>query len=155
MQTNHIDLFAGSDKVLVNPGYTSVLPINRPVTAIDPTYQRYMNGFDIAAQNTLYSWVYPTYPGDNGIPGQMHVVGNPTNRAPLQLAVPGNNLVTVVPPTPGVMTVSQVTMGNLVFAKKGDAAFLTPVPGNGVTSRSLRIAQVVLYKNIRRTEFVP
>ena len=85
---------------MVKPGYVSVLPINRPVTAIDPTYQRYMNGFDIAAQNTLYSWVYPTSPA-TGIPGQMHVVGNAVNVFPLRLGVPGNNFVTVLPPTPG------------------------------------------------------
>jgi hypothetical protein len=155
IRTNHIDLFIGSDMSLVNPSYTSVLPINRPVTAIDQTYQRYMNGFDIAAQNTLYSWVYPTYPGDNGIPGQMHVVGNPMNLAPLQLGVPGNNLVTVLPPTPGVMTITQVTLGSPSFARKGDTAFLTLVPGNPVTEKSLRVAQVVLYKNSRRDQFVP
>lgn len=154
MQTNHIDLFAGSDMGLVKPGYVSVLPINRPATAIDPTYQRYMNAFDIAAQNTIYTWVYQTNPA-SGIPGQMHVVGNAVNVFPIRLGVPGNNLVTVLPPTPGVMTVSQVTMGSLPFAKKGDAAFLTPLQGNEVSPKSLRIAQVVLYKTIRRAQFVP
>jgi hypothetical protein len=155
IQTDHIDLFIGTDQVLVKPGYVSVLPINRPVTAIDPTYQRYMSGYDIAAQNTLYAWVYPTYPGDNSIPGQMHVVGNPRSIAPLSLGVPGNNVVGVLPPNPGVMTVTRVTMGGVQFARKGDAAFLTPVQGSAVTDKSLRIAQAVLYKNIRREQFVP
>ena len=98
IQTNHIDFFMGSDMVLVKPGYVSVLPINRPATAIDPTYQRYMNAFDIAAQNTVYTWVYQTTPA-SGIPGQMHVVGNPVDMIPLRLGVPGNNIVTVLPPT--------------------------------------------------------
>jgi hypothetical protein len=155
MRTNHIDLFMGSDQVLVKPGYVSVLPINRPVTAIDPTYQRYMSGYDIAAQNTLYAWVYPTYPGDNGIPGQMHVVGNAINVMPLRLGVPGNNFVTVLPPDPGVMTISRVTQGAAQLAKKGDAAFLTPTQVNPVTEKSLRIAQAVLYKSIRFEQFVP
>jgi hypothetical protein len=155
IQSNHIDLFMGPDQLLVKAGYVSVLPINRPVTAIDPTYQRYMSGYDIAAQNTLYAWVYPTYPGDNGIPGQMHVVGNPINVMPLRLGVPGNNFVTVLAPNPGVMTISRVTTGTVGFARKGDAAFLTPVQANAVTDKSLRIAQAVLYKNIRREQFVP
>jgi hypothetical protein len=155
IQTNHIDLFMGSDMALVKPGYVSVLPINRPATAIDPTYQRYMNTFDIAAQNTLYTWVYPTYPGDNGIPGQMHVVGNPINGVPLRLGVPGNNFVNVLPQPPGVMTITQVTLGSPSFAKKGDGAFVTPAMGNPVTEKSLRAAQLVLYKSIRREQFVP
>jgi len=154
LQTNHIDLFAGSDMGLVKPGYVSVLPINRPATAIDPTYQRYMNAFDIAAQNTIYTWVYQTTPA-SGIPGQMHVVGNAVNVFPLRLGVPGNNVVTVLPPTAAAFTVSQVTMGSVSFAKKGDAAFLTPLQGNEVSPKSLRIAQMVLYKSIRRAQFVP
>jgi hypothetical protein len=139
---------------LVKPGYVSVLPINRPATAIDPTYQRYMNAFDIAAQNTVYTWVYQTTP-TSGIGGQMHVVGNAVNVFPLRLGVPGNNIVTVLPPTPAAFTVSQVTQGSVSFAKKGDAAFLTPVQGNEVSPKSLRIAQMVLYKSIRQAQFVP
>jgi hypothetical protein len=156
IQTSHIDLFMGSDQILVKPIYTSVLPINRPVTAIDPTYQRYMSGYDIAAQNQVYSWVYPTVPGDNGIPGQMHVVGNAIDLGPLRLGVPGNNFVTVLPPNPGVMTISQVTQGSVSFAAKGDFVFLTPnVQGPSVTPKSLAVAQVVLYKKIRRDQFTP
>jgi hypothetical protein len=155
IQTNHIDLFVGSDQSLVNPGYVSVLPINRPVTAIDPTYQRNMNGFDISAQNTLYSFVFPVNTGDNGIPGQMHVVGDAASLNPLRVAVPGNNFVTVLPPMPGVMTISQVTRGSVAFAAKGDFAFLTPVQGNPVTDKSLRLSQVVLYKKMRRDQYVP
>jgi hypothetical protein len=155
IQTGHIDIFMGSDMMLVKPGYVSVLPINRPVTAIDQTYQRLMNAFDISAQNTLYSWVYPTYPGDNGIPGQMHVVGNPVNVLPLRLGVPGNNVVTALP-SPGGMSVTQVTLGSVSFARKGDAVFLTPVQqGNSVTDKSLVLAQAVLYKTIRRDQYVP
>jgi len=85
----------------------------------------------------------------------MHVVGNAVNVFPLRLGVPGNNVVTVLPPSPAAFTVSQVTMGSVSFAKKGDAAFLTPLQGNEVSPKSLRIAQVVLYKSIRRNQFVP
>ncbi len=94
-------------------------------------------------------------PGDNGIPGVMHVVGNALNLMPLRLGVPGNNFVTVLPPNPGVMTIAQVTMGSPSFASKGDFAFLTPIQGRSVTEKSLVLAQVVLYKKMRRDQFVP
>jgi hypothetical protein len=155
IRTNHIDLFAGSDQTLVQPGYASVLPIQRPVTAIDPTFQRNMNGFDVAAQNTLYSYVYPVSPGQNGIPGQMHAVGNAIMMNPLRLGVPGNNFVTVLPADPGGISISQVTRGSASFAKKGDFAFLTPVQGRSVGEKSLYLSQLVLYKQVRRDQYTP
>jgi len=155
IQTNHIDLFAGSDQTLVQPGYASVLPIQRPVTAIDPTFQRHMNGFDIAAQNTLYSFVYPVNTGDNGIPGQMHAVGNALNLNPLRLGVPGNNFVTVLPSSPAGISISQVTRGSTSFAQKGDLAFLTPVQGRAASEKSLNLSQVVLYKQVRKDQYSP
>lgn len=156
IRTDHLDVFAGSDRALVQPGYASVLPIQRPVTAIDPTYQRYMNTFDIAEQNTLYSWVYPTFVGDNGIPGQMHAVGNPIALNPLRLGVPGNNFVTVYPPNPGALSITRVTQGSPSFAKKGDTAFLTPVQGRrSVGEKSLILSQLILYKKVRLDQFAP
>jgi hypothetical protein len=85
----------------------------------------------------------------------MHVVGNALNLNPLRLGVPGNNFVAVLPFGGTNMSISQVTMGSLSFAKKGDVAFLTPVQGNAVGEKSLRISQVVLYKGMRRENFVP
>jgi hypothetical protein len=155
IRTNHIDLFAGSDQTLVQPGYASVLPIQRPVIAIDPTYQRYMNGFDIAAQNQLYSFVYPVSPGDNGIPGQMHAVGNAVSLNPLQLGVPGNNFITVLPAGPDGYSISQVTRGSSSFADKGDMAFLTPIQGRAMGEKSLNLSQVVLYKQMRKDQYTP
>ena len=155
IQTDHIDLFMGSDQTLVQPGYSSVLPIQRPVTAIDPTFQRNMNGFDIAAQNTLYSWVYPVSPGNYGIPGQMHAVGNFLMLNPLRLGVSGNNFVTVIAANSGGMSITQVTRGTVSFAQKGDLAFLTPVQGRSSGEKTLYLSQVVLYKQIRRDRYVP
>jgi hypothetical protein len=53
------------------------------------------------------------------------------------------------------MTMTQVTMGQTGFAAKGDFAYLTPVQGRAYTDKSLVIAQVVLYKKLRRDQFVP
>jgi hypothetical protein len=156
IQTDHIDLFMGSDQSLVQPGYASILPINKPVIAIDPTFGRNMVGFDIAAANQLYAWVYPVSPGTSGIPNQMHAVGNALNRNPLRLGVPGNNFVTVLPSNPGSLTITQVTRGNVGFAKKGDFAYLTPIQGgNPVGEKTLYLSRVVLYKKIRRDQFIP
>jgi len=155
IQTSHIDLFSGSDQTLVQTGYASVLPIQRPVTAIDPTFQRHMNGFDIAAQNTLYSFVYPVNTGDNGIPGQMHAVGNFLALNPLRLGVTGNNFVTVFPASPAGISMTQVTRGSSTFAQKGDLAFLTPVPARPMGEKSLNLLKLVLYKQMRREDFNP
>jgi hypothetical protein len=156
VQTPHIDLFMGSEQALVQPGYTSDLPLlGKPVIAIDPTYQRWMNGYDIVAQNQLYTWVYPITP-TSGIPSQMHVVGNVLNVGPLRVGVPGNNIVTVLPPFPEGMTMTQVTLGGTGFARKGDLVYLKPIQGRDPAgAKSLLLSQAVLYKKLRKEQFVP
>jgi hypothetical protein len=156
LQTPHIDFYLGAEQALVQPGYTSDLPfLNKPVVAIDPTFGRWMNGYDITAQNQLYSWVYPI-PPVSGIPTQMHVVGNPLNVAPVRLGVPGNNIVTLLPSTPDGVTITQVTFGTNAFARKGDLVYLKPVAGRDPAGeKSLLLSQAVLYKKVRRDQFVP
>jgi hypothetical protein len=156
VQVPHIDIFVGSEQALVQPNYTSDLPLlNKPVIAIDPSFNRWMNAYDPVAQNQLYSWVYPILPV-TGVPTQMHVVGNPINLGPLRLGVPGNNVVTLLPPVPGVMTMTQVTVGGSAFARKGDLVYLTPVQGRDPAGeKSLLLSQAVLYKKIRRDQYVP
>lgn len=152
VQTNHIDVYEGTDRSLVQPTYRSVLPTNRVVTTIDPTFQRLMNAFDITAQNQLYGWAYPIPPGGNGIPGSLYVVGNALSRGPLQLGIPGNNMAAVVPDNAGNLTISQVTRGTPALARKGDFLFLTPVSLN---PKTLILAQLVLYKKIPLSQFSP
>ena len=55
-----------------------------------------MNAWDYAGQSMLYGWAYPITNGANGIPSRLHVVGSVSQRSPLRLAVPGNNIATVV-----------------------------------------------------------
>jgi hypothetical protein len=156
LQTPHIDLYMGSEQALIQPGYTSDLPfLNKPVVAIDPTFGRMMNAFQITAQNQLYSWVYPI-PPVSGIPTQMHVVGNAINLAPVQLGVPGNNVVTLLPSTPDGMTITQVTLGSNSIARKGDLVYLKPIQGRDPAGeKTLMLSQAVLYKKVRRDQFVP
>jgi hypothetical protein len=149
LTTDHVDIFEGADQNLVTPTYTSILPNNRLVTTIDPGFQRYMNAFDIGAQNLLYGWAYPVNSGGSGIPTRLHVVGSMLHVNPLQVAVPGNNFATIVP-TAGVMTVTRVTRGNTSFAEKGDLVFLMPTD---ITTRTVVLSQVVLYKKIPIDQF--
>ncbi len=153
LQTDHVDVFEGSDQMLVTPTYKSLLPNNQIVTTIDPTFNRIMNAWDISGQAYLHGWAYPVSPGQLGIPARLHVVGNAIGVNPLRLGIVGNNVATVVPSDPnGTLTMHQVTLGTASFAQKGDLAFLTPVD---VNSDSLVLAQLVLYKKVPRSRFDP
>jgi len=153
IQSAHIDVYEGTDRALVQPTYRSLLPFNRAVTTIDPTYNRMMNGFDIAGQNTLYGWAYPIDPGENGIPGQLYAVGNVVQLNPfLQIGVPGDNRISILPAPGGNMSMSQVTRGTPTFAQSGDSVFLTTADRN---AKTLVLSQLVLYKKIPIREFSP
>lgn len=151
LQTDHVDVFEGSDRTLVAPTYSSLLPNNRLVTTIDPGFNRFMNGFDIGSQNLLYGWAYPTSgAGDLGVPGRLHVVGNAMSINPLRLRVLGNNFATVMPGEGNNLSITQVTRGNASFAEKGDLVYLMPTE---LTPRTVVLSQVVLYKKIPLRQF--
>ena len=150
MRTEHVDVFEGSDRSLVNPLYVRVLPNNRVDTAVDPGFNRFMNAFDIGSQNLLYGWAYPVNPDGGGIPLRLHVVGNVIGNNPLRLGVPGNNQAIVLPSEAGGLTVTQMTRGNSSFAEKGDLVFLMPT---ALTPRSVALSQLVLYKKIPFRQF--
>jgi len=149
MRTDHVDTFEGSDRSLVQPTFASLLPNNRMVTTIDPGFNRFMNGFDIGAQNLLYGWAYPldnSGPVANGIPGKLHVVGNAVSVNPfLRISVLGTNFATVLPEEGGGMSITQMTRGDTSYAEKGDLIFLMPTE---LTPRTVVLSQVVLYKKI-------
>jgi hypothetical protein len=151
LRTDHIDVFEGSDRSLVAPTYTSVLPNNRVVTTIDPGYNRFMNGFDIGAQNLLYGWAYPVGANQLGIPARLHVVGNVIGVNPLRISVLNTNFATVAPDEAGNLTVTQMTRGTTpTFAEKGDLVFLMPTD---LTPRTVALSQLVLYKKIPLRQF--
>lgn len=154
MRTDHVDVFEGPDRALVQATFASLLPNNRVVTTIDPGFNRFMNGFDIGAQNLLYGWAYPldnAGPIANGIPGRLHVVGNAVSVNPfLRISVLGTNFATVLPDEAGGMSVTQMTRGDTSFAEKGDLVFLMPTE---LTPRTVVLSQVVLYKKIALRQF--
>ena len=135
---------------LVQPTYNSLLPNNAVVTAIDPGFNRLMNGWDYAGQSQLYGWAYPTGLGGNVAPIRLHVVGTVIQRFPLQVSLPGNNFATVVAGDNVQFTMSQVTRGSLDMARKGDYAFLMP---QQINPKGLVVSQLVLYKSIPYAEF--
>lgn len=149
LQTDHVDVFEGADRALVAPTATRILPNNRPDTAVDPGFNRFMNAFDVGSQNLLYGWAYPVTPGQQGIPARLHVVGNVLNTNPLRVATPGNNFATVVP-ADGAMSVTQMTRGSCSFAEKGDLVYLMPTQ---LTARTVVLSQLVLYKKIPLRQF--
>jgi hypothetical protein len=152
VQTDHIDVFEGSDRTLVSPTYNSVLPNNALVTTIDPGFNRYMSPWDYGGQNLLYGWAYPVNAGVLGIPSRLHIVGNAINRSPLQLGIPGNNVATVVPVANDGLSITQVTRGTITQVRKGDYAFMMP---QQIGQRGLLLSQLVLYKTIPFRQFNP
>ncbi len=152
VEVTHVDVFEGTDRSLVAPTFNSMLANNAAVTTIDPTFNRFMNAWDYAGQSMLYGWAYPFPTGLNGAASRLHVVGSVIERAPLRLAVPGNNFATIIPGANVQFTVSQVTKGNMNFARKGDYAFLLP---RAINPRGLSVTQLVLYKSISLRQFNP
>ena len=143
-------VYEGPAQSLVTPDLRSLLGnSNRPVTATDPGYFRNVNAFDVGEQYSMYGWAFPVPPG-NGT-ARLHAVGTVANLNPLRLRVPGNNFATVLPPA-GNIPVTQVTRGSASFVKKGDLAFMMPTQ---VTPKSLILSQLVIWKKIPLSQFVP
>ena len=152
IRVDHVDFFEGGDRLLVAPTYRELLPNNMAVTVLDPGFNRFMNPWDYGGQNMLYGWAYPVPPGMATSPTRLHVVGSLLNRVPLRLSVLGNNQATVVPSQPGGFTVTQITMGEPRMVSKGDFAYLMPIEAR---IRGLRVAQLVVYKNVMLRAIVP
>jgi hypothetical protein len=151
VEVSHVDVFEGSDRSLVQPTYNNLLPNNMIVTAVDPGFNRLMNGWDYAGQSQLYGWAYPTgMGGGNVAPIRLHVVGTVIQRYPLQVSLPGNNFATVVAGANVQFSMSQVTRGALDAVRKGDYAFLMP---QQINPRGLVVSQLVLYKTIQLRQF--
>ena len=151
VQTQHVDVFEGADQSLVVPTYASLLRDYAGMPAIDPGLNFMLNPLGISQMSGLYGWAYPISPM-LGAGTRLLVVGVALNRQPLQLSVPGNNLITVTPPLGENFTVSQVTRGRVNYIRKGDYAFLMP---QGITPRGLLLSQFVLYKSIPLRQFDP
>ncbi|MGZ3316820.1 MAG: hypothetical protein ACXU95_05910, partial [Isosphaeraceae bacterium] len=70
----------------------------------------------------------------------------------VRIGLPGNNMATIVPDDTGQMTMTEVTRGSLIDARKGDFAFMLPLQ---IAPRGLILSQLVLYKQIPLAQFHP
>ena len=140
---DHIDVYEADAQRLVTPTDNSLFGFNRNLTA-----------FDVDQQNT-YGLVYWMSPEEYAIPNRAHVVGSAlgggVGGVPLRIAGVGQNWYTIQPSVNG-MTATQVTIGNNSYARKGDIVYIVP---ENVSTRSLDVTQLVLYKKIALRTFQP
>jgi len=149
---DEVVVYEGQAQSLVTPELRSLLGnSNRPVTATDPGYFRGVNAFDVGEQYSMYGWAFPVPPGNPGM-ARLYAVGTVVNLDPLRLRVPGNNFATVLPPASTTIPITQVTRGSASFVKKGDLAFVMPME---VTPKTLLVSQLVIWKKIPLSQFVP
>jgi len=151
VRTDHIDVFEGPAQSLVTPKLQSLLANNRAVTTIDPAYNRSINAFDVGEQYSMYGWAFPIAPGGQGTGARLHAIGTVAGLNPLRLNVPGNNIATILPAA-GTMSMTQVTLGAPSYVKKGDLAFIMPI---SVEPRSLVLSQLVIYKRMPFSQYIP
>lgn len=135
---SQVDVYEGAARNLVSPISQVIVGYNRVVT--QPNLYQF---------NT-FSFVQPL-PGEDLMPRRRHVVGPVVSRDPLALAVGGNDAVQVVPSAAGVI-LSQVTPGSTSFVQTGDVVWCSPVAS---TPRTLALGQLVVYKRIPASQFVP
>jgi hypothetical protein len=150
VQTEHVDVFEGGDRTLVSPTYNSPAPNNPFLTRIGSVFYGVGNPATYQGQNMLSGWAYPVNAGYFTMPSRLHIVGNAINLNPLQIAIPGNNIATIVPAQN--FSATQVTRGNINHVRKGDYAFMMP---QQIGQRGVILSQFVLYKSMPFRQFNP
>lgn len=129
---DHMDVYEEDAQKLVTPDVTNLFGANRTLAGLEE---------DHANQDQVSYYVTDE---EAAIPNRMNVVGRPVGINPVQLQVNGTNWVTLQG-GPAGMTVTQVTLGSNSFARKGDVVYLI---SDGLASRTLNVAMMVLYKKI-------
>lgn len=144
----HIDQYEAGAQSLVSPGVNN--SYNNYGFNYNYGYNQTLAPWDVDPMKTFQStfFMYPT--GFSG-PLPLHVVGRALSGDPVQVTGQGGNWYTVQPAANG-MTVTQVTVGNNSYAKPGDVVF---VIADNLSSRSLDVSQLVLYKKISLARFQP
>ncbi len=145
---DHLDQFEGGSQSLVTP-------------AVSNAYNNYGYNYNFGFNDTLspidvdfyktFGTTYFMYPIGYAPPLPLHVVGRALGNNPVRIAANGDNWYTIQP-GPSGMSVTQVTVGNNSYARKGDLVYLVL---NNLSPRSLEVAQLVLYKKIPFRAFQP
>lgn len=149
--SDHVDQFEGDAQSLVSPTVNNYY--NNYGFNFNYGYNQTLAPWNVAPmtsfQSTFYGMPYGYAP-----PLPLHVVGRVlpgVPGGPVRVSGAGDNWFTLSP-SAGGMSVTQVTIGNNSYARKGDLVFLIL---DNVSPRSLDIAQLILYKKIPLRSFQP
>ena len=146
--TDHIDLYEDGAQSLVTPTYRN--SYNNNGYNFNYGFNHTMSPYDLSFYQS-FGTTYFMYPIGYAPPLPLHVVGRASGNDPVRIVIPGDNWVTVQPNADG-MSVTQVTIGNNTYARKGDLVYLVL---DTVSPRSLDVTQLVLYKKIPLRSFQP
>ncbi|HEV3168408.1 MAG TPA: hypothetical protein VGZ22_30665 [Isosphaeraceae bacterium] len=141
--TDHMDVYEGgaARQLGVMPVVQTIIGMNRVLSA-----------YDIEQHNTygvdLFRYLTPD---ELSMPQRMHVVGPIVDLNPLRLGIPGGNAIAVLPATDAFFMTS-ITPGSSSFVRKGDLVYFVP---ESATPKSLNLSQLVVYKKIPQSQFVP
>jgi len=139
IRTDHVDVFEGAARRLVQPIYQQIIGYGRTPTSFD--YQNY----------NLYGVRIPLLPGEDQMPNRLHIAGPIVGVDPMRIGTGGNNAVAVLPSAGGLFF-SQVTPGTFSFLRPGDLVYVIP---SDVTVKTLVLGQMVGYKSVPLSQFVP
>ncbi len=139
ISTDHVDVFEGTARNLVQPIFQEIIGFGRT-----PTY------FDIQAQNN-YGRFIPLLPGEDQMPVRLHIVGPAVGLDPLSIGASGNVAVSVFPSGSGLFF-SQVTPGSVGYLRPGDLVYYVPT---GIAPKTLILSQIVAYKTMSFSQFTP
>jgi len=144
----HIDQYEGGAQTLVSPTVNNFY--NNYGFNYNYGYSQTMAPWNVAPMTTFQS-TYFGMPFGYATPLPLHVVGRALANDPVRVTGAGDNWYTVQPSSNG-MTVTQVTVGNNSYARRGDLVYLIL---DNMSPRSLDVAQLVLYKKIPIGAFQP
>jgi hypothetical protein len=143
--TDHVDVYEGAARNMVTPTVTSINGAGMVVRPID-----YL--FDAPVYGEPFPGVAPPIQGGVQVQApQIHVVGPLAGLNPIRVATVGGNAVGVFP-GPNGMDVTQVTAGSHTFVRCGDLIFYV---ASAVLPKTLAVSQLVVYKDIPLSRFVP
>jgi hypothetical protein len=144
----HLDQYEGDAQSLVAPTVNNYY--NNYGFNYNYGYSQTLSPWNVAPMTTFQSTYYGM-PFGYSAPLPLHVVGRALANDPVRIAGNGDNWYTVQPSASG-MTVTQVTIGNNTYARRGDLVYLVL---DNMSPRSLDVAQLVLYKKIPLRSFQP
>lgn len=147
VMTDHLDVYEGSARSLVTPGFMLL----RGSAFFYRTYD--FTGNMSASLGMPFGTANPaTDPTLNpAAPALVHMVGPLGSINPASVQIPGNNAYMILP-SPSGITVSQITPGNSGLLKPGDLVYLSVFE---MRPRSLVLDQMIVYKTMPMDRFAP